>query len=205
MNEHYIYAALLFVVGILVSATAIIFLTRVSNKILHFFQLYPESKTILKLSLKFISWFVGFLCFLIFLRLALLQLGLEFTKNFIETVILQSSKYILAVLIILGGFYVSRIVKERFQTYTFEYKDRMMFFVDVIIHMTFILTALYAVGINIVVFLELYKVIIWTVGLIIALTISMMIGIPLGINIYDSMKQKKNISSPKKPKHVKKS
>ena len=120
--------------------------------------------------------------------------GLEFTTKLIEEVIKVSPKYILALLIILCGFYVSRIIRERSKDYNFEFKNRMFLVIDFIIHMTFIFTALYSIGVNMLFFLEFYKVILWIIGAIIVLVTSMTIGIPLGINIYEKMKKEKRAS-----------
>jgi len=148
----------------------------------------------LNISLKFISWFAGLIIFLIFSRLAFRMWGLEFTTKLIEEVIKVSPKYILALLIILCGFYVSRIIRERSKDYNFEFKNRMFLVIDFIIHMTFIFTALYSIGVNMLFFLEFYKVILWIIGAIIVLVTSMTIGIPLGINIYEKMKKEKRAS-----------
>ena len=194
MNVDIVYPVLLIISGILVSTIAIIFLTRFSNKVTRLFEFYPESKSILALSLKIVSWFIGVIIFFIFLRLALKMLDLEFTKNLIENVITASPKYILAVVLIVLGFYVSRIVRERSKDYKFEFKERMLLVLDLIIHMTFIFTALYSIGINVVFFLELYKVLLWIIGAIVALIISMTIGIPLGVSIYEKMKKERRSS-----------
>src|SRR3989344_5089634 len=108
MNENILYPALLIVSGILISTIIIIFLTRLSHKITKFFELYPESRGILSISLKIICWFI---IFLIFLRWALLILNREFTKNFVENIITASPKYVLAVVIIILGFYTSRLIR----------------------------------------------------------------------------------------------
>ena len=194
MNVDIVYPVLLIISGILVSTITIIFLTRFSNKVTRLFEFYPESKSILALSLKIVSWFIGVIIFFIFLRLALKMLDLEFTKNLIENVITASPKYILAVVLIVLGFYVSRIVRERSKDYKFEFKERMLLVLDLIIHMTFIFTALYSIGINVVFFLELYKVLLWIIGAIVALIISMTIGIPLGMSIYEKMKKERRSS-----------
>jgi hypothetical protein len=117
--------------------------------------------------------------------------GLDFTTKFVEDIISASPKYILALLIILCGFYVSRIIRERSKDYNFEFKNRMILIIDFIVHMTFIFTALYSIGVNMLFFLEFYKVILWIIGAIVALIISMTIGIPLGISISEKMKKEK--------------
>src|SRR3989344_7210061 len=133
---------------IIYPSVVIIFLTRFFNKVIRLFELYPESRGVLNISLKFISWFAGLIIFLIFSRLAFRMWGLEFTTKLIEEVIKVSPKYILALLIILCGFYVSRIIRERSKDYNFEFKSRMLMVIDFIVHMTFIFTALYSIGVN---------------------------------------------------------
>ncbi|MDP2672614.1 MAG: hypothetical protein Q8O84_02270 [Nanoarchaeota archaeon] len=193
MNEDIIYPPLLIILGVLLSSAVIITLSRFFNKIIKLFELYPESRGVLNISLKFISWFAGLIVFLIFLRLALRMRGLDFTTKLIEDVIRVSPKYILALFIILCGFYVSRIIRERSKDYSFEFKNRILLVIDFIVHMTFIFTALYSIGVNVLFFLEFYKVILWTIGAIVALIISMTIGIPLGISIYERMKKEKKL------------
>ncbi len=191
MNEQIIYPLLLVIGGILLSTVVIIILTRFSNKIVKLFELYPESKGILNLSLKFISWFVGLIILLVFVRWALDFLNLEFTKTITEQVITLAPRYILAVFLILAGFYTSRLIRERSKDYRFEFKERVLLVIDFIVHMTFVFTALYTVGIDVTFFLQFYQIILWVIGAIIALIVSMTIGIPLGISIYDKMKKDK--------------
>ena len=193
MNEQIIYPAVLIISGILLSTLVIIFLSRISNKIIRFFELYPESKGILNISLKIISWFIGIIIFFIFFRWALVLLNLEFTQMIIEGIITSLPKYILAVVILILGFYASRLIRERSKDYHFEFKERTLLVMDLIIHMTFIFTALYSIGINMIFFLEFYRVILWIIGAIVALVISMTVGIPLGMSIYDKMKKEKKL------------
>lgn len=191
MNENILYPALLIIFGIITSTIVIIFLTRFSNKITKFLELYPESRGILSISLKIICWFIGLIIFFIFLRWALIMLNREFTKNFVENIITTSPKYILAVVIIILGVYTSRLIREKSKDYQFEFKERMLLVIDLIIQMTFIFTALYSIGVNMVFFLEFYKLLLWIIGAIVALVISMTIGIPIGINIYEKMKKER--------------
>ncbi|MDP2926379.1 MAG: hypothetical protein Q8N99_08430, partial [Nanoarchaeota archaeon] len=125
MNGDIIYPSLLIISGVLLASIVIIVLTRFFNKIIKLFELYPESRGVLNISLKFVSWFAGFIVFLLFARLGLRMWGLEFTTKLIEDVIRASPKYILAMLIILCGFYVSRVIRERSKDYNFEFKNRM--------------------------------------------------------------------------------
>lgn len=188
MNGDIIYPALLIISGILVSSVVIIFLTRFSNKITRFFGFYPESRTILAASLKIVSWLIGLIIFFVFLRLSLKMLDLEFTKNLVEDIITASPRYIIAVFLVMAGFYVSRTIKERSKSYKFEHKGIVVLVLDLIIHLTFVFTALYTIGVNIAFFLELYKVLLWVTGAVFGLIVSMAIGIPLGISICRRMK-----------------
>lgn len=189
MNDVLIYPSLLIVSGLLVSTLVIIFLAHASRKITRHFQLYPESRGILNFSLEFISWFIGLVVFLLFLRLALRLLGLEFTQNVVETVILSSPKYIIATLLILAGFYVSRVIRDKTSDHKFEYKSSLLLVGDFIINLTFVFTALYTIGVQIVFFVEFYRTVLWTTGAIVALIISMTVGIPLGMTIYERAKK----------------
>jgi hypothetical protein len=189
MNLDIIYPSSLIIAGILISTIIVIFLTRASNKMVRYFELYPESKGILNYSLKFISWFIGVIIFLIFFRWSLVMLNLEFTKVLVEHLLGILPRYIVGVIVILLGVYVSRLIREKSRDYPIEYKDRILLVIDLIVYMTFIFTALYSIGVNISFFLEFYKVVLWIIGLIVALIISMTIGIPLGMSIYDKMKR----------------
>ncbi len=180
MNEDIFYPSVLIVAGVLFGTLVIIFLTRVSNRLLRFFQFYPESQEILWYSLRFISWFTGIAGFLVFLRLALRLIGLEVTTRLVEQLINALPHYVLAVVIALSGVYVSRTISERARNSVFEYKPQLLFLVGFIINMTFILTALLQIGVDITVFLELFRVILWVLGLIVVL----LIGIPLGLMFY---------------------
>ncbi|MFA5796893.1 MAG: hypothetical protein WC916_02545 [Candidatus Woesearchaeota archaeon] len=191
MNEQIIYPVLLITGGILLSTVVIIVLIRVSNKIVKFFELYPESKGIINFSLRFISWFLGLIILLIFIRLALKFLGLEFTTKITEDAIKLAPKYILAALLILVGSYVSKSIRSRSKEYQFEFKDTILLIMDFIVYMTFIFTALYTIGVNITFFQEFYTVALWVIGGIIVVIVSMIVGIPLGISIYKKTKKKR--------------
>ena len=62
----------------------------------------------------------------------------------------------------------------------------MLFLVDFIINMAFILTALLQIGVDVTVFLELFRVILWVLGLIVVF----LIGIPLGLIFYHRLTDK---------------
>jgi hypothetical protein len=194
MTVNITYPALLITSGILAAAIVILFLTRISNKITRYFEFYPETKKILKPSLKIVTWFIGATTFLIFLHWGLMLLGLEFTTALMEKMITALPQYLLAVFLVLFGFYVSRIVKERSVDYTFEYKDRVILGLDLIIHMTFIFTALYTIGINVMFFLTFYTVLLWVIGATLGVIISMTIGIPLGMSIFETMSKEEKKS-----------
>ena len=187
MNEDILFPALIITVGIIVSVILYIFLLRFSNKILKMFQLYPESQDILKLSLRLISSFLCIVIFLVFLRKALAMIGLNFTVEFIESIILNSGKYFSAFLVIIGGFYISRMINEKFKGKNIKFKPYLSALTNLIINTAFILTGLTIVGINVIVFLEIYKIILLTI----AITLSLIIGIPMGIYISNKVNNKR--------------
>jgi len=70
MNEEILYPALLIIAGIIISTALLILLTKLSNRIIRLFDLYPESRGILTIALKVITWFISLIVFSIFLRWA---------------------------------------------------------------------------------------------------------------------------------------
>lgn len=191
MNEEILYVSLLIIAGILMSTITIIFLNQASNKIVRLFDLYPESRSVLKFSLRFISWFVGIILFLFFLRWALMILNRQFTIEVIEKVIINSHNYLFAAVLVLLGFYSTRLIKERTKDNTFEFKERIILGIEVIILMTFLFTAMKIIGVDMTFFIEFYRAVLWFILIIVGLIISLSIGIPLGLKIYDKKKNRK--------------
>ena len=179
MNEDILAPLVVLLGGAIISIFLYGFLHRLSNRILRMFQLYPESEDVLKLSLRLISSFFCIIVFLIFLRKSLALLGLVFTTGFVESVILNSGKYFAAFLVVLGGFSISRIVNGKIQGTDTRFKSYFIFLSNLIVNTAFILTGLSIVGIDITVFLEVYRVILLVLGI----TLSLVIGIPLGVYI----------------------
>ena len=187
MNEDILIPALIITGGAIISVILYIFLLRFSNKILRMFQLYSESQDILKLSLRLISSFLCIIIFLVFLRKALAMIGLNFTVEFIESIILNSGKYFSAFLVIVGGFYISRMINKKFKGKNIKFKSYLSVLTNLIINTAFILTGLTIVGINIIVFLEVYKIILLTI----AVTLSLIIGIPIGMYVSNKVNNKR--------------
>ena len=187
MNEDILIPVLIITGGAIVSVILYIFLLRFSNKILRMFQLYSESQDILKLSLRLISSFLCIIIFLVFLRKALAMIGLNFTVEFIESIILNSGKYFSAFLVIVGGFYISRMINEKAKGKNSKFKPYLSVLTNLIINTAFILTGLTIVGINIIVFLEIYKIILLTI----AVTLSLIIGIPIGMYVSSKVNNKR--------------
>jgi len=184
MSDDLIYPLLLVVSGILTSGVIIILADRFFRTILRYFDLYPESRGVIRFSFKIVSRLIGVVVFLLFLRLALKALGLDFTTAFVGEIIHKTPNYITAAVIIALGFYLSRVLKESARSSEFEFKGHLLLFADLIIHTTFILTALLTIGIDITVFLELYKILLWLVGILFVLIIGLSVGIPIALSIY---------------------
>ena len=179
MNEDILAPLVVLLGGAIISIFLYGFLHRLSNRILRMFQLYPESEDVLKLSLRLISSFFCIIVFLIFLRKSLALLGLVFTTGFVESVILNSGRYFAAFLIVLGGFTVSKTINGKIRGTDTRLKPYFILLSNLIVNTAFILTGLSVVGIDISVFLAVYRVILLVLGI----TLSLVIGIPLGVYI----------------------
>ena len=190
MNENILIPSFIITGGAIISVLLYIFLRRVSNKIVRMFQLYSESQDILKVSLRLISSFLCIIIFLVFLRKGLAMIGLNFTVEFIENIILNSGRYFSAFLVIVGGFYISKMINEKIKGMNSKFKQYFYFLSNLIVNTAFILTGLTIVGIDITVFVEVYKIILLTMGI----TLSLVIGIPLGMYVSNKInnKQRKN-------------
>lgn len=184
MVVDFTYPSGVILLGILVATLVLIVLSRISTKIVAYFQLYPEAKGILPLSLKLISWGVSGIVFLLFLRFALQSLELNFTAGVVEDLVLVAPQYILAIALVLAGFYVSRMVKEKSSTYSFDQKNRVLFVIDFIIHMTFFFTALAVIGIETRFFELFYVFVLGVIGIIVAITVGLALGVPIGLRLY---------------------
>ena len=189
MDENYLFSILIFFVGIIITTILLLILQRASNRVLSMFALYAESQDILKISLRLISYFFSIIVFLVFLRLALKQIGLLFTINVIENVILHSGKYFTAFLIIIGGFYLSKKINTKIKASDKATKFGYYFYFlsHTLVNTAFILTGLLIVGVDISVFLTVYKVILLTIGI----TLALIVGIPLGVYFSNRFNGKK--------------
>ena len=196
MNEDILIPTVIISGGAFISVILYLFLLKISNKMLRMFQLYPESQDVLKLSLRFISSFICIMIFLIFLRKGLKIIGLDFTVDVIENIILGSGKYFSAFLIVFGGFYISKKINEKIKGINTGVRQYLYFLSNLVINTAFILTALTVVGINITVFVQVYKIILLTLGI----TLSLIIGIPLGIYFSNKINKKKRKAKVNKKK-----
>ena len=186
MSEGAISLILLAILGVICGIVAYLVMNRISKKLIWFFQLYPESQLIINLASKFISGFVSIIIFLLFLRKGLLIAGLDFTSKFIEDTILILPKYLTAVIIIIFGKFAIKIMDNVVEKYDFEYKQEFLAIVNTILLIAFILTAFFMIGINVDIFSEIFKTIVFSLGMMIAL----IIGIPVGLRVYESGKMK---------------
>ena len=186
MDEDILIPALIISGGAIVSVVFYLVLLKSSNKILRMFQLYPESQDILKLTLRFISSFLSIILFLVFLRKALAIIGLQFTVELIENVILNSGKYLSALVVVLGGYYISKRINEKVRETDTRFKQHLYFLNNLVVNTAFILTGLTIIGIDIIVFLEVYKIILLTIGI----TLSLIIGIPIGVHLSNKVNNK---------------
>jgi len=187
MTDNILIPILIIIGGAIVSVILYIVLYKSSNKLLKMFQLYPESQDILKIALRFIASFICILVFLIFLRVALRIIGLTFTAAFIEGILVSSGKYFSAFLVVVMGFYISKRINENIKGINVRFKHYIYFLSNLVVNTAFVLTGLTIVGIDITVFLEVYKIILLTIGI----TLALIIGIPVGTYVSNKINNKK--------------
>ena len=181
---EFIYPIAVVVLGLIISTATLILLSRMSNKLIIFFQLFPESKGVLSLSLRLITWGISGIVFLLFLRFALQISGLAFTTQYVEQLIFAAPQYIIAIVLIVAGFYVSRMIKEKSAMHSFSQKNRVLLVIDFIVHMTFFFTALLLIGVDTRFFEIFYIFALAVIGLIVAFTVGIALGVPLGVGLY---------------------
>jgi hypothetical protein len=186
MNEDFT-SIIVVMAGFIVSIFLYVSLHKLSNGIVRMFQLYSWSQDILKLLLRIFASFVSVIVFLVFLRRALILIDLNFTVQFIETILLSSGKYFSATIVVILGSYISKRVNDRLKGMNEAFNNYIYFVSSLIVNTAFILTGLMLVGINIMVFLEVYKIILLTIGI----TLSLIVGIPVGLYIHERIKNKK--------------
>jgi uncharacterized protein YneF (UPF0154 family) len=187
MNEE-LTAIILTTTGAIISTIIYIALFKFSNKVVRMFQLYAWSQDALKLFLRIASTFISAITFLLFLRRALIAIELKFTVEFIEKIILNSGKYLAAVLIIMLGVYISRKFANKLKETNQSFNTYIYIISSLIINTAFILTALTIIEVNIIVFLEVYKIILLSIGI----TFALIIGIPIGTQISNKINKKKS-------------
>jgi hypothetical protein len=186
MNE-YLLSIIIITIGFIISFLLYIFLHKLTNNIVRMFQLYAWSQDALKLILRIFSSFVCVIVFLMFLRKALTIIGLVFTVDFIENILLSSGKYFSAFIVIVLGLYLSRRVNDRLKGLNTVFQPYIYFISSLIVNTAFILTGLTIIGVNIIIFLEVYKILLLTIGI----TLSLIIGIPMGMYISNKINKKK--------------
>lgn len=186
MNDGILNLVLMIILGTVSSVAIYIIINRLSKKIIWFFQLYPESQSIMNIASKFISFFVSIIVFFLFLRIGLMKAGFDFTSKFIESTVLILPRYISAVLVILFGKFAIKILDNIVEKYDFEYKQEFLAIVNTILLVAFVITAFMMIGIDVDVFSSIFNAVILSLGIMIAI----IIGIPIGLRIYDSKKNK---------------
>ena len=122
---------------------------------------------------------------LLFLTQSVSFYGLEVLTQLTQKAALYLPKLLVAGVVVLVGMYLSRIVSKKCMSLTWAEKKNLAVGVEVLILVTFILAALEIAGLQVQVFLETYRVVLYTIGVIVALAV----GIPLGVSFAPSIKK----------------
>jgi hypothetical protein len=91
--------------------------------------------------------------------------------------------------------YISRLIKEKVNTNK-QINPNLIYFSDIIINLTFVLTALATMGIDLSIFKIMYSAIIFSAAIIFAL----IVGLPIGMSFHKDLEKKQFSKNRKKLK-----
>ena len=128
---------------------------------------YETSVTINRVFTEMIQWLI----ILAFLNHSLTILGFNFLSRAFEYIIADIPKIAIFVAIIAIGFLFSKLVVSRIRDREIENKTEIITLVEIIIIAAFLLTALEFIGVRATALIELYKVILYIIGILIVLFI----------------------------------
>jgi len=106
-----------------------------------------------------------------FFNYSLTILGFNFLTKVFEYIIADAPKIAGFIIIIAGGFLLARLVVSRIKEREIEHKNEITTLVEMIIIAAFILTALELIGVRATALIELYKVVLYIIGILIVLLI----------------------------------
>lgn len=104
-----------------------------------------------------------------FFNYAITMLGFNFLTNALGYIIANIPKIAIFIIIVFGGFLVAKIVTARIKNQDIENKNEIVTLTELIILSAFLLTALEFIGVRATALIELYKVILYVIGVILVL------------------------------------
>lgn len=122
---------------------------------------------------------------LLFLTQSVAFFGLEILTRLTEQAALYLPRLLLAGTVFLVGMYLARMVARKVLHADFDHKNDVSIGLEVLILITFILAALEIAGLQVQVFMETYRVILYMLAAIVALGV----GIPLSITFAKPIKK----------------
>jgi len=128
---------------------------------------YETSKIINKILTETLQWIIIVVLFNYSLRL----LGFDFLNNFFSYIVSDIQKISIFIIILVVGILVSKFISSKIKEKNVDYKDELSAVLEIIIMSAFVLTALEFIGIRATALTELYKVILYIIGIIVILII----------------------------------
>jgi len=128
-------------------------------------QTYETGTLINKIFTEALMWIIV----IGFVNYSLTMLGFNFLTNALEYIITNIPKIAGFIFIILAGLLVSKIIIARIKEQEIENKNEITTLTELIVMAAFLLTALEFIGVKATALVELYKVILYIIGIILVL------------------------------------
>ena len=124
---------------------------------------YETARTINRIFAEVLQWLI----FIGFFNYALIILNFNFLNKALSYVVSDIPRIIGFVLILAAGPLISKIIAARFKNKDFENKKEVTSLIEIIVISAFGLTALEFIGVKATALVELYKVILYIIGIVI--------------------------------------
>ena len=155
---------------------------------------FPTIKQYSEKSMRALVVIIQIVIILFFFSMAAELLELEILNTLLINILSVTPPAILVVAILFFGLSLGKIVSSKVSQVSSEYSSIVSFVIEFIIIYATILTALEYFDITATPFFEIFRVIIYAAGLIVAISL----GIPIGNSIKKRMEEKEKVERKKK-------
>lgn len=188
-----VFAGSFVILGVVLGAAAAILMRKLARAsgLVAWAEANPDYEKLVKRSANFIIAFVSVIIVLLFSAEGLKVLELDILSRLLEVLTQSIQRWIVAFVVLIAGVYVAKIAKTKILETPIEYNQHAAVLVQFVLIITFALTALEIGGIPMTAFMELYKVALYTLGIMVALIVGIPIGLSLGPKVEKATKKKK--------------